>query len=67
MKQGGNACSPLSCFNGGICYTTLNDISKRNCAIPTHAGSECVLLEKNQAICVIYYISQVFNLISYYI
>ena len=52
VKRGGSACTPFSCLNGGLCYTSFSKIAKRDCSIPLSASKECLLLDSNQPLCV---------------
>jgi len=52
VKQNGLACSPYTCLNGGSCYSSLNNFAKKDCATPVNVNTDCLLIEKNQPICV---------------
>lgn len=52
VKQGGPACSPFTCFNGGVCYTSYSKIAKHDCSTPLDASPNCLLLDSNEPICV---------------
>ena len=53
VKKDGPTCSPFTCINGGVCYTTYNEVAKKGCSTPLSANKDCLLLGPEQTICVI--------------